>query len=152
MKLLGEIHWHVLLICIVKGNIVFKGLLHNSSFQACDFSGYFLISGVNFFPKSPFASKEKYLPRKQRKVKTSSFLFVWMWRVSKSSKINHPGGSGRLCPLDQRETQARYPFFRFSYFCQITLWLLQTYFVRLGHIWLLCIKIKLSLSGICRNR
>ena len=46
-----------------------------------------------------------------------------MWRVCKSSKIKHPGGSGGLCPLDQRETQARYQFFRTFYFCQITpLW------------------------------
>ena len=27
-------------------------------------------------------------------VQTSSFLFVGMWRICKSSKIKHPGGSG----------------------------------------------------------
>ena len=43
-----------------------------------------------------------------------------MWRVSKSSKIKHPGGSGGFCPLDQTETHARYPFVRIFYFCQIT--------------------------------
>ena len=44
-----------------------------------------------------------------------------MWRVCKSSKIiKHPGGSGGLCPLDQRETQDRCPFFRSLYFSQIT--------------------------------
>ena len=53
-------------------------------------------------------------------VQTSSFLFVGMWRVCKSSKIEHPGGSGEFWPLDQRETQVRYPFFRIFYFCQIT--------------------------------
>ena len=62
----------------------------------------------DFFPdfrifyKSPFASKcslkeEKYPPRKERSnlycVQTSSFLFVGMWRVCKSSKIKHPGVS-----------------------------------------------------------
>ena len=29
-----------------------------------------------------------------------SHLFVGMWRVCKSSKIKHPGGSGGLCPPD----------------------------------------------------
>ena len=42
------------------------------------------------------------------------------WKVCKSSKIKHPWGSGGLCPLDQRETQAHYLIFRICYFCQIT--------------------------------
>ena len=55
------------------------------------------------FYKSPIASvfflkEEKYPPRKERSslycVQTSSFLFVAMWRVCKSSKIKHPGGLG----------------------------------------------------------
>ena len=93
-----------------------------------DFSWFFLISG--FCYKSPFASECSWKKRSSHQgknrsslycVQTSSFLFVEMWRVCKSSKIKHPGGSGGLCPLDQRETQARYPFFRIFYFCQITL-------------------------------
>ena len=42
--------------------------------------------------------EEKQPPREERSslycVQTSSFLFVGMWRVCKSSKIKHPGGSG----------------------------------------------------------
>ena len=59
-----------------------------------------------------FLKEEKYPPRKERSslycVQTSSFLFVGMWKVGKSCIIKHP----RVCPLDQRETQACYQFFR----------------------------------------
>ena len=52
--------------------------------------------GFRIFYKLLFASK--YPPRKERSslycVQTSSFLFVGMWRVCKSSKVKHPGGSG----------------------------------------------------------
>ena len=45
-----------------------------------------------------FLKVEKLPPRKERSslycVQTSNFLFVVMWRVCKSSKIKHPGGSG----------------------------------------------------------
>ena len=51
-----------------------------------------------------------------------------MWRVCKSSTIKHPGGSGGLCPLDQSETQARYPFSRIVCFCQIIPWNLPAMF------------------------
>ena len=51
-------------------------------YQTCDFSGFFLIS--------PFASKCSCWSRKERRclhcVQISSFLFVGMWRVCKSSK------------------------------------------------------------------
>ena len=50
--------------------------------QACVFSGFFVILCLNLY-----------------------FIFCGMWRACKSSKIIHPGSSGGLCPLDQRETQ-----------------------------------------------
>ena len=60
--------------------------------QACNFSGFVLISGIF---KCPFAAKCSWMKRSSLYcVQTSSFLFVGMWRVCKSSKIKHPGGSG----------------------------------------------------------
>ena len=84
--------------------------------QCCIPGLWFLrnFSLIKIFYKSPFASKfstQKYPPRKERStcslycVQFSSFLFVGMWRVCKSSEIKHPWGSGSFCPLDQRETQ-----------------------------------------------
>ena len=71
----------------------------------------------DFFKNLPLPQnflERREVTTKERKnclycVQTSSFLFVGMWRVCKSSKIKHPGGS-----------QARYPFYRMFYFCQIT--------------------------------
>ena len=65
--------------------------------QACHFSGFV------------FTKKKKKIERREVATKgkktevaglccfqTSSFLFVGMWRVCKSSKIKHPGGLGAL--------------------------------------------------------
>ena len=76
---------------------------------------------LGIFYKSPSASKFSWKDRSSHQgkkevacivSKPSSFLFVGMWRVCESSKIKHPRGSGGegLCPLDERETQACYPF------------------------------------------
>ena len=63
-----------------------------------------------------FLKEKKYPPRNETSslycVQTLSFLFVGMLRVCKSSKIKHPGCLSGLCPLDQREPEVRYPFFR----------------------------------------
>ena len=53
---------------------------------------------------------------------TSSFLFVGMWRVCKSSKMKHPGGSGGfVLETKGRPRPATHFYFSrfFFYFCQI---------------------------------
>ena len=89
--------------------------IYNS--QTCYFSGCFLISGFCTNLPLPQIFLEIWeVATKERSSlycdQTSSFLFVGMWRVCKSSKIKHSGGWGGLCSLDQRETQAHYLFFR----------------------------------------
>ena len=49
---------------------------------------------TNFLGRREVATKERKNRSSLYLVQTSSFLFVWMWRVCKSSKIKHPGGSG----------------------------------------------------------
>ena len=53
---------------------------------------------------------------------------LWGCGVCKSSKMKHPGGSGGagLCPPDQRETQARYPFLRIFTFVKSRPWIKNT--------------------------
>ena len=72
--------------------------LFNNYVQTCDFSGFFpLILG--FFTNLPLPQKER---SSLYRVQTSSFWFMGMWRVCKSSKIKHPGGSGGGGALSSR--------------------------------------------------
>ena len=49
----------------------------------------------NFLERREVATKERKIKKSGLYcIQTSSFLFVGMWRVCKSSKIKHPGGSG----------------------------------------------------------
>ena len=72
----------------------------------------------DLFYKSSFASKISWKKRSSLYcVQTSSFLFVGMWRVCKSSKIKHPGGF--VLQTKERSRPAD-PFSRMFYFCQVT--------------------------------
>ena len=93
--------------------------MHNTNFycrpvNSQDFSWFQdLFLQISLCPKFSCNKKEKgslYWDQ------TSSFLFVVMWRVCKSSQEVR----GKLFSWDQNDTQACYPFFTIFYFFQIT--------------------------------
>ena len=95
-----------------------RRLIHSSSciiswyfLQACGFLRIFLQISLCL---NIFLKEEKYHPMKERSslycVQTSIFSFVG--RVCKSSKSNHPAGSGSPRPAPHS--------FRICYFCQVT--------------------------------
>ena len=84
-----------------------------------------MISG--FFTNLPFDSnflrKKRSSHQGKKEIacivsKTSSFMFVGMWRVCKSSKIKHPGGSRGIVLWTKRRPRPATQ--DFCFFCQIT--------------------------------
>ena len=77
------------------------------------------------FHKSFFASecsckkRSSHQGKKEVACIVSKSLVSCLWGCGESvnpPKIKHPGGSGGLCSLRQRETQACYPFFMMFYY------------------------------------
>ena len=97
------------------GDRVFEKMTKNMFFMPVfsqDFPDFLIFIFTNLpLPQNVLESGEVATQGKKGSslyyVQTSSFLFVGMWRVCKSSKMKHPGGSGKLYPQHQRETQAR---------------------------------------------
>ena len=100
---------------------IFSTVLLKVSYQAYDFAG--------LFTNHPFASlfswKKRSSPQGKKEVacivfQTSGFLFVGMWRVCKSSKIKHPGGSGGFVLKTEGRVRSRPVFQDFYNFVQVT--------------------------------
>ena len=106
--------------CSFNNNNKFEHRISRSSLIQCyNASGLWFLRILprfqDFFTNLPLPQnvlKRRQLGSSQYYVQTSSFLFVGIWRVCKSSKIKHPGGSGAFVLYTKRETQAHYPFFR----------------------------------------
>ena len=99
------------------GNLALSCLNH-SYFQACDSRDLSLFQFFYiFFYRSAFASKcsKRSSYQGKKEVVVSKPLVFCLWGCGESvnpPKSNIQEVQGGLCPLDQRETQVRCPFFR----------------------------------------